>query len=81
MLAGFAAVNAVIAVGYYGKIAARMWFEKPAPELGDAGRIPVPFSLSSALGLTLVATLVFGVYPPAVTHFTDVSLLAAVTGL
>ena len=81
MLAGFAALNAVIAVGYYGKIAARMWFEKPAPELGDAGRIPVPFSLRSALALTVAATLVFGVVPATVTHFTEVSLLATVTGL
>jgi len=81
VLAGFAAVNAVIAVGYYGKIAARMWFEKPAPELGDAGRIPVPFSLRSALALTVAATLVFGVVPATVTHFTEVSLLATVTGL
>ena len=80
VLASFAAANAVIAVDYYGKIAARMWFEKPAPELGDAGRIAVPFSLRFALGLTLAATLVLGVVPATVTHFTDVSLLAVVTG-
>ena len=76
VLAGFAAVNAVIAVGYYGKIAARMWFEPPATELGETGRIAVPFSLRSALGLTVAATLVFGVVPATVTRFTEVSLLA-----
>ena len=76
VLAGIGAVNAVIAVGYYGKIASRMWFEKPAEEMAAAGRIPVPFSLRSALGLTLAATLVFGVVPATITRFTDVSLLA-----
>ena len=76
VLAGLGAVNAVIAVGYYGKIASRMWFEKPAEEMAAAGRIPVPFSLRSALGLTVAATLVFGVVPATVTRFTDVSLLA-----
>jgi len=49
--------------------------------LGAAGRIPVPFSLRSALALTVAATLVFGVVPATVTHFTEVSLLATVTGL
>ena len=44
--------------------------------MAAAGRIPVPFSLRSALGLTLAATLVFGVVPATVTRFTDVSLLA-----
>ncbi len=44
VLAAVAAVNAVIAVGYYGKIAARMWFEKPwaasaeaVPEVASVG--------------------------------------------
>ena len=80
VLAGFGAVNAVIAVGYYGKIAARMWFEKPAEALGQEGRIAVPFSLRSALGLTVAATLVFGIVPATVTRFTDVSLLAVAVG-
>ena len=99
ILAGVAAVNTVIAVGYYGKIAARMWFEdseaadSPKSQLPVASQgettpgtvatktvIPrtiadVPFSLQSALGLTLIATLLFGIVPGTLTHFTTVSLL------
>lgn len=88
ILAGIAAVNAVIAVGYYGRIVARMWFEKPAEELlGESvaassgvvtavrNSIRVPFSLMMALGITLIGTVVFGVVPGILTHFTTVSLL------
>jgi hypothetical protein len=37
----------------------------------------VPVALVSAVAITLVLTVVFGVQPGWVTHFTDVSLLAA----
>ncbi len=117
VLAGFAAVNAVIAVGYYGRLAARMWFEEPSAEIMSAGdmsgvdgsgtagtkndtaenkpvggvdvehgatssaalvgttSIRVPFALSAALSITLAATLIFGILPGTLTHFTTVSLL------
>jgi NADH-quinone oxidoreductase subunit N len=71
-LAVIAAINTVIAFGYYGKVASRMWFE----EAPDSVQIRVPFALRSAVALALIATLVFGVLPQSVTHFTDVSLLA-----
>ena len=69
-MAVIAAVNAVIAFGYYGRLALRMWVEEP--HLGDRAPIKVPFSLQSALALTAVATVAFGVIPGIVTHFTDV---------
>lgn len=162
VLAAVAAVNAVIAVGYYGKIVARMWFEKPwmpsddeeevsldALETSAAGSggetlmassgnetlmagpggLPassaaetsakaetatatsfeaaiseaassgaamsgaassgaamsgasaasgLPFALVLAIGLCLVATLLFGIVPGTLTHFTDVTLLAPI---
>ena len=153
VLAAVAAVNAVIAVGYYGKIVARMWFEKPWVPGDDAdevaseeiqldalgtsaagsgeeslmagseglpasyaaetaakaetvtatspeGASPVaaspvaaspavamsgasvtaglPFALVLAIGLCLVATLLFGIVPGTLTHFTDVTLLAPI---
>lgn len=162
VLAAVAAVNAVIAVGYYGKIVARMWFEKPwvpsddEEEVSlDASRISaagsggetlmagsgeetlmagsgdllassaaetavkaetatatsfeaassgaassdaamsgaassgaamsgasaasgLPFALVLAIGLCLVATLLFGIVPGTLTHFTDVTLLAPI---
>ncbi len=37
--------------------------------------IRVPFALSAALSITLAATLIFGILPGTLTHFTTVSLL------
>ena len=74
VLAVIAAVNAVIAFGYYGRLALRMWVEEP--HLGDRTPIRVPPALGAALVITVACTIAFGVYPDAVTHFTDVSLVA-----
>ncbi|MEM7096479.1 MAG: NADH-quinone oxidoreductase subunit N [Actinomycetota bacterium] len=81
VLAAFAAVNTVIAFGYYGKLASRMWFED-APTEFETSPIRVPFALQAALGLTVVSTVAFGVYPAMVTHFSDVDLpaIAAAAG-
>ena len=73
-LAVIAAVNTVIAFGYYGKIASRMWFDAVPDD--DRTRIVVPAALTTALVLCIAGTIVSGVYPGAVTHFTDVELLA-----
>ncbi len=107
VLAAVAAVNAVVAVGYYGKIVARMWFEQPGAPVtqseASATQPPtsavqpeasatqpqqpvqlqqpsqprlalLPVALVLALGMTLAATLLFGIAPGTLTHFTDVSL-------
>lgn len=73
VLAALAAVNTVIAFGYYGKLASRMWFEEPSGEF-ETTPIRVPFALQAALGITAVATIAFGVYPSMVTHFSDVDV-------
>lgn len=73
VLAVFAAVNTVIAFGYYGKLASRMWFED-APTEFDTSPINVPFALQAALGITVIATIAFGVYPDMITHFSDVDV-------
>ena len=73
-LAVVAAINAVIAFGYYGKIAMRMWVEDPHET--HVGEVKVPVSLLAALVLTAGTTIAFGVAPGIVTHFTDVSLIA-----
>ena len=73
-LAVIAAVNAVIAFGYYGRIAMKMWVEEPHHSHRSEMKIPV--SLSTALAITVATTLAFGVVPGIVTHFTDVSLTA-----
>lgn len=69
------AVNSVIALYYYAAIARQM-FMNPVPD-GDTTPVRVPFSLSTAVVITAVLTIAFGVVPGVVTHFSDVSLLAA----
>ena len=68
------AVNSVIALYYYARIAIGMWADE-APD-GDLTPISVPFSLSAALAITAVVTVAFGVFPGFVGQFTEVSLLA-----
>ena len=75
-LAVVVAVNSVVALFYYASVARQMWFQD-APE-GETTAIKVPFSLSAALGIAVVGTLVFGILPGLVTHFGDVADLVAV---
>jgi NADH-quinone oxidoreductase subunit N len=81
VLATLAAVNTVIAFGYYGKLASRMWFEDTPTEF-ETTPIRVPFALQTALVITAVATIAFGVYPGMITHFSDVDVpgVAAAVG-
>ena len=58
-LAVVMAVNSVIALAYYANIAKEMWMN-PAPD-GDETPVRVPVSLTAALAITAVFTLVFGV--------------------
>jgi NADH-quinone oxidoreductase subunit N len=75
VLAVLVAVNSVIAFYYYARVMRYMWFED-APD-GDETPIRVPASLQIALVLTVGVTLVYGVFPGLVSHFTDtVSLLS-----
>ena len=73
-LAVIAAINAVIAFGYYGRIAMKMWVEEP--HSSHTSEMKVPVSLSTALAITVATTLAFGIVPGIVTHFTDVSLIS-----
>lgn len=75
ILAVVVAINSVIAFAYYGRLLRVMWMED-APD-GDTTPIRVPASLTAALVLTVGVTLVFGILPGVVTHFTDpINLLA-----
>ncbi|NLE18751.1 MAG: NADH-quinone oxidoreductase subunit N [Propioniciclava sp.] len=65
------AVNSVIALYYYANIAREMWFQ-PVPD-GDETPIRVPSALTIAIGVTVVATLVFGFLPGTAGHFGDVA--------
>lgn len=68
LLAGLVAVNSVIALFYYARITRIMWVD-PVPD-GDETPIRVPVSITAALAVTVVLTLVIGVMPQALTHFT-----------
>lgn len=69
ILAVIVGINSVIALFYYARIARMMWMEDPID--GDVTPIKVPVSLSIALSLTVAVTLLFGVAPGLVTHFTE----------
>jgi NADH-quinone oxidoreductase subunit N len=60
-LAVVMAVNSVISLGYYANIARQMWMN-PEPD-GDVTPVRVPVSLTSALAITGVLTIAFGVTP------------------
>ena len=74
-LAVVVAVNSVIALFYYARVAQEM-FMKEVPD-GDRTPIRVPPSLVAALGLTLVITVVLGFLPGLVAHFGDVARFAS----
>jgi len=77
VMAVLVGVNSVIALFYYARIAKTMWMD-PAPD-GDVSPIRVPVSLRAAVTITAVITLVIGIYPGVVTHFTDSACLQART--
>jgi NADH-quinone oxidoreductase subunit N len=68
------AVNSVIAAFYYANIA-RLMFMNEAPD-GDTTPIRVPFSLSAALTITVVATVLSGVLPQLVGTLAEANLIA-----
>jgi NADH-quinone oxidoreductase subunit N len=56
-----AAVNSVIALFYYARVAAAMWF-RPAPADGG-GTAGVPVALGAAIALPTALILAIGIYP------------------
>jgi NADH-quinone oxidoreductase subunit N len=73
VLGVIAAVNSVVALFYYASVAREMWM-RPVPD-EDRTPVRVPASLSVALGLTAVVTLVLGVTNIA-TRFGDLATFA-----
>lgn len=74
-IAVIAAVNSAVAFGYYGNLMREMWM-KPVPD-GDTTPIRTPSSLSLALGITTIATLGLGILPGLITHFAEITTVAA----
>ncbi len=77
-LAVVVAVNSVIALYYYASIAKEMWMA-PVPD-GDRTPVRIPVSLTAALAITVVATVVTGVLPNEVTRLGDLATLGALSG-
>ena len=68
-LAVVVGLNSVIAFAYYGRMLRTMWMND-VPD-GDRTPIRVPASLTFALIITVGLTIVWGVVPGVLTHFTD----------
>ena len=79
VLASIAALNTVISAAYYMKVLRTVWMDE-APD-GDTSPINTPSPIKAALGLTLVGTLVVGVYPQSVANFGDLEDLTGTTEL
>jgi NADH-quinone oxidoreductase subunit N len=61
LLAVIAAVNSVIAFFYYANVIRAMWFNDPATD--DRTAINIPPALGGAIAITVVVTVVVGIYP------------------
>ena len=74
VMAVFVAVNSVIALFYYARIAQAMWMQ-PAPD-GDHSPVRVPPALVGALAICVVAVVAVGVYPQLVARVGDMATFA-----
>ena len=74
-LAIIMAVNTAIAAFYYLRVARAMWFEE-APEGTDTSPLRSPSGLTAAIGLSIAATLLFGILPGLLSDVTSFGPLA-----
>ena len=79
VLALIAAVNTVIAAGYYMRVLRQIWMS-PVPD-GDTSPITPPAPIWLALGITAGGTLVLGILPGLVLRFADLPDLTGALGL
>lgn len=79
VLAVIAAVNTVIAAGYYMRVLRQVWMA-PAPD-GDTSPIVTPQPVALALGITVGGTLLLGILPGLVLRFADLPDLTGAFGL
>ena len=69
-----AAVNSVVALFYYANVAKEAWMA-PVPD-DDRTSVRIPPALATALGLTVIGTIVVGVLPQVVGRFGDLATFA-----
>ena len=77
-MAAIAAVNTVIAAGYYMRVLRVVWMED-APD-GDMSPVNPPAPVVAALGITVIGTIVLGVFPNLVARFGDINSLTGAFG-
>lgn len=77
-LAVVVGLNSVIALYYYARLARAMWMDD-VPD-GDTTPIKVPVSIKAALVLTTTVTVVSGIFPAVITHFSTATSLASALG-
>ena len=78
VLAAIAAVNAVIALYYYARVAKVVWFDEPTGTFDpdEAGRPIVP-SLRVAMVLAVIFVIAAGFYPPIAANFGEATRILA----
>jgi NADH-quinone oxidoreductase subunit N len=77
-LAIIAGVNTVISAAYYITVMREIWM-KPVPD-GDTTPIRTPASVQVALGITTIATIVFGVLPGIISRYGNLTDLTGALG-
>lgn len=78
VLAAIAAVNTVIAAGYYMRVLRVVWMD-PVPD-GDITPIRPPAPIVAALGITVLGTMVLGVFPGLLASFGELNDLTGALG-
>jgi NADH-quinone oxidoreductase subunit N len=78
VLAAIAALNTVIAAGYYMRVLRVVWVED-VPD-GDMAPVEPPAPITAALAITALGTIVLGVLPGLVSRFGDVQDLTGALG-
>ncbi len=78
VLAAIAALNTVIAAGYYFRVLRTVWVDE-APD-GDTSPIATPQPIVAALGITVIGTIVVGVLPGLVARFGELQDLTGALG-
>ena len=80
VLAVIAAVNTVIALYYYARVAKAVWLDPVPDGVTVRQQQPQASSLSLALGITIVLTVVVGFFPALATVFGDASRVLVAAG-
>jgi NADH-quinone oxidoreductase subunit N len=78
VMAAIAAVNTVIAAGYYMRVLRVVWMED-VPD-GDTSPVNPPAPVVAALVITVIGTIVLGVFPNLVARFGDINSLTGAFG-